>query len=312
VARPPRILIVRGGAIGDFIMTLPAIAALRAQWPAAEIEILGYPHIAELGRGEKYADAVRSIEAKAMAGFFVPNGQLDADLKNYFGSFNLVVSYLFDPDSLFADNVRRCGVKQVIEASPRPTEVHAAEHYCKPLEKLAIFVSSPRSKIVIRDDERSAAIRFLQEVGAGTRVVLHPGSGSEKKNWSVEKFAALARWISDELAAEVLLVEGEADKLPVAQVLKLISPRPARVLSGLKLRELAAVLEQCSLFVGNDSGITHLAAAVGMPTVALFGPSSLPIWEPRGEQVAVVKFGANDVAEVRRVVTSFLASAKLQ
>ena len=134
--KTPRILVVRGGAIGDFLMTLPAIGALRERWPDAHIEILGYPHIIELARGRYYADAVRSIEARAMAGFFAPNNILDPGLMDYFGGFNLVISYLFDPDSLFANNIRRCGVRQVIEASPKPREHHAAEHYCAPLGSL--------------------------------------------------------------------------------------------------------------------------------------------------------------------------------
>jgi heptosyltransferase-2 len=286
-------------------MTLPAIGALRAQWPAADIEILGYPHIAELGLGDRYADAVRSIEAKAMAGFFIPNGNLDPDLKNYFGSFNLVISYLFDPDSLFANNVRRCGVRQVIEASPRPTELHAADHYCKPLESLAIYVPAPRATIETTDKERAAASQVLSV--PGTRVAIHPGSGNETKNWPVQKFAALGRWFVDELAAQLAIVKGEADETPVRELVKLLEPRPVTIVSHLKLRELAAVLERCALFVGNDSGITHLAAAVGMPTIALFGPASSPIGEPRGEKVRVVPFGRDDVAEVRRAARAFLA-----
>src|SRR5512135_2059255 len=92
----PRILVVRGGAIGDFILTLPAIGALRDRWPDAHLEILGYPHILELANGRYYADAIRSIEARALAGFFVPHNILDPGLVDYFGSFQLVVSYLFD------------------------------------------------------------------------------------------------------------------------------------------------------------------------------------------------------------------------
>src|SRR5580658_3446270 len=121
-------------------MTLPAVGALRERWPEGHIEILGYPHITELARGRYYADATRSIDAKPTAGFFIPKAVLDAELMEYFGGFNLVISYLFDPDSIFANNVRRCGVKQVIEASPRPNDMHAAVHYCHPLESLAIYV----------------------------------------------------------------------------------------------------------------------------------------------------------------------------
>jgi heptosyltransferase-2 len=300
--KTPRILVVRGGAIGDFIMTLPAIGALRERWPEAHIEILGYQHIIELARGRYYADATRSIEASAMAGFFVPHGALDAGLMEYFGGFNLVVSYLFDPDSIFANNVRRCGVRQVVEASPRPSDLHAAEHYCKPLESLAIYVRAPRPRVYLTESDRAGASKFLERMGRERIVAVHPGSGGEKKNWPVEKFAALSRWLADELAVQLLVVQGEADEKPVKSLLQLIAPRPVTLARGLRLVELAGVLERCALFLGNDSGITHLAAAVGARVVALFGPSSFPIWEPRGGNVRVIRFGPDDVASARAAI----------
>ena len=297
----PRILVVRGGAIGDFILTLPAIGALRERWPGARIEILGYPHIVELAHGRGYADAVRSIEAKAMAGFFVPEGELDEALAEYFGSFQLVLSYLFDPDHVFAGNVRRCGVKHLVEASPRPVDCHAAEHYCKPLESLAIYVERPVPRVYPSATDCEAAKHIL---GVAKFVALHPGSGSERKNWPVEKFGAVARWLVDEMAAELVVVEGAADGAVVKQLVELVAPRPVRVARGVRLPELAAVLEKCVLFVGNDSGITHLAAAVGRPTVAMFGPVSLGIWEPRSWRwnVRVVRFGEGDIARTRGAI----------
>jgi len=308
--KTPRILVVRGGAIGDFIMTLPAIGALRERWPDGHIDILGYPHIIELANGRYYADGTRSIDAKPMAGFFIPNSVLDPDLMEYFGSFNVVVSYLFDPDSLFANNVRRCGVKQVIEASPRPKELHAAKHYCRPLEALAIYVEEPRPKVHPSEEDREAASRFLKMMGREPIVAIHPGSGGEKKNWPVENFAAVARWVADELAAQLLIVEGEADERVVKKLAKLLEPRTVTRATGLKLVELAAVLERCALFLGNDSGVTHLAAAVGIPVVAAFGSASPTIWEPRGERVRVVRFCDNDVAGVLGAIEEFWANRR--
>jgi len=302
----PRILVIRGGAIGDFIMTLPAIEALRGQWPAAHIEILGYPHIAGLAQDPRLADVVRSIEARAMAGFFVPNGILDPSLMDYFAGFNLVVSYLFDPDHMFADNVRRCGVKRVIEASPRPSDLPAARHYCKALESLAIFVEHPQPRVYLGEQNREFATEYLAGLEGERLVAMHPGSGSSHKNWAVEKFGAVGRWLIDEMAAQLLVIQGEADETAVGQLVRLLAPRPLRVVRGLKLTELAAVLERCSLFVGNDSGISHLAAAVKTPTVALFGPVSVPIWEPVGDTVQVVRFGAGDIDAVRRLMSEWL------
>jgi heptosyltransferase III len=302
MTKTPRILVVRGGAIGDFIMTLPAVGALRERWPDGHIEILGYPHIIELARGRYYADATRSIDARPMAGFFIPNAVLAPDLMEYFGSFNLVISYLFDPDGIFANNVRRCGVKQVVEASPRPKDARAAAHYCRPLEALAIYVDTPRPRVHPSESDREAASKFLKMAGREPIVAVHPGSGSEKKNWPVENFAAVARWISDELAAQLLIVQGEADERVVTKLTELLEPRRVTIARGLKLVELAAVLERCALFVGNDSGITHLAAAVGTPVVAAFGSVSPALWEPCGERVRIVRFNEHDVANVRMAI----------
>ena len=112
----PRILVIRGGAIGDFILTLPAVRLLRENFPDAHLEILGYRHIVALAEGRFYADATRSIEYGPMAGFFIPRSVLAPDLVEYFASFQQVVSYLFDPDGFFEANLRRAGVKNLLPA----------------------------------------------------------------------------------------------------------------------------------------------------------------------------------------------------
>ncbi|MCG3150384.1 MAG: hypothetical protein PCFJNLEI_03868 [Verrucomicrobiae bacterium] len=284
----PRILVIRGGAIGDFIMTLPVLAALRERWPAAHLEVLGYPHIAGLAAG--YVNGTRSMSDRALAGFFVPNGILDPNWMDYFASFAAVISYLFDPDEIFANNVKRCGVKQYIPGAPKPTDLPAARHYCRALEALAIYVDAPVPRVNVVAGPRTRT------------VVIHPGSGSEKKNWPVEKFGSLGRWVVDELNLPVAVVQGEADEKSVARLLAELSPRLVRVLAGLKLPELAVELAQCGVFVGNDSGITHLAAAVGTPVVAMFGPASPAIWQPPQPNARVIAFGPTDLPEVRRTM----------
>ena len=112
----------------------------------------------------------------------------------------------------------------------------------------------------------------------------------------------MCRWLVDELTAQLLIVAGEADESAVERLTELLAPRPFLTARGLKLVELAAVLERCALFLGNDSGITHLAAAVRTPTVALFGSASSAIWEPRGDEVRVVRFGSRDVQQARQAI----------
>src|SRR2546423_2485576 len=101
-AKVNRILIIRGGAIGDFILTLPALKALRDAYPGAVLEILGYKHIAAVAEQRFYAEAVRSVEYGPLSGFFAQHPALDLELSGYFGRFDLVIRYLFDPDGIFA------------------------------------------------------------------------------------------------------------------------------------------------------------------------------------------------------------------
>src|SRR4029453_596660 len=100
-----RILVTRGGAIGDFILTLPAVKSLREACPLAHIEILGYKHIAVVAGNRFYAQAVRSIEYGPLSRFFAKNSELPAELADYFASFDLIISYLYDPDRIFESNL---------------------------------------------------------------------------------------------------------------------------------------------------------------------------------------------------------------
>src|SRR5260370_1656130 len=106
-----RILIIRGGAIGDFILTLPALKALRDACPHAQIEILGYKHIAVLAENRFYAQAVRSIEYGPLSSFFAKNSEISEELTDYFASFDLLITYLYDPNQTFENNLRRCAVR---------------------------------------------------------------------------------------------------------------------------------------------------------------------------------------------------------
>jgi ADP-heptose:LPS heptosyltransferase len=126
-------------------------------------------------------------------------------------------------------------------------------------------------------------------------LAVHPGSGSPRKNWPAERFAALAR----QERAPWLLVHGPADDAAAA----VLAGVPGAVLArDLPLRTLAGVLARAGAYVGNDSGITHLAAAAGAPTVALFGATDPGTWAPIGPRVRVVDCGsAMDAATVEAV-----------
>jgi heptosyltransferase-3 len=280
-AAKPKILVIRGGAIGDFILTLPAIAALRRQFPQAHLEVLGYPHIAQLAVAGGLVDRVQPIEARGLAGFFARNGMLEPDLVDYFSGFELVISYLYDPDEIFKTNVGRCLVKQFIVGPHRPDEtelIHATQVFLKPLERLAIFDADPVPRLVIH------ASRITHHV-----LALHPGSGSEKKNWPEAKWAGLIRQIAATTNWHLLLVGGEAEGERLRRLAGAIPAARCSIAQGLPLAELAQRIQSGAAFVGHDSGITHLAAAVGLPCVVLWADTLEAIWRPQGDRLVVLK-----------------------
>src|SRR4030095_4389640 len=140
--RMNRILVIRGCAIGDFILTLPALKALRDARPQAHMEILGYKHIAVLAEERFYAQAVHSIEYGPLARFFARNSEPPAELADYFASFDLIVSYLYDPDWIFETNLRRCGVENLIYGPAQVVKnaVQPARHLARPIDELGIKV----------------------------------------------------------------------------------------------------------------------------------------------------------------------------
>ncbi len=275
-----KILVIRGGAIGDFVLTLPVLAALRAQLPEACLEVLGYPRVAGLAVAGGLADEVRAIEARPLAGFFARHGDLTPELQEYFAGFAVVISYLYDPDGFFQANVARCSKAQFIAGPHRPDDtagVHATEVFLKPLERLAIFDADPRPLLAL--NPRPSSLNQL---------ALHPGSGSERKNWPEAKWAGLLAHLVRSTKARILLVGGEAEEDRLERLSARLPPERVELARNLPLVELAVRLAGCRAFVGHDSGITHLAAALGLGGLVLWGETSQAVWRPRTEGMKIL------------------------
>jgi heptosyltransferase III len=305
-----RILVIRGGAIGDFILTLPALKALRDARPNAHIEILGYKHIAVLAENRFYAQAVHSIEYGALARFFASNSELPAELANYFASFDLIISYLYDPDQVFERNLRRCGVEYLICGPSRIVEStsHAARQLARPIEEMGIKVVDLSAKIFLSVEDQEFAQEFLA-TAPEPLVALHPGSGSSAKNWPLENWLALFSRIPEVSVCgecpSLVVVSGEADKTQTEQLERKCRGRNVCFAKNLPLPQLAAALER-SVFVGHDSGISHLAAATGAECILLFGPTDPDVWAPRNENVRVLQ---SETCHMRDLALDLVESA---
>lgn len=300
-------LFIRGGAVGDFILTLPAMQLVRDTLPEIEIEVLGYDSISQLATASGIAVETRSIEYGKLAHFFIPDAELDEELKNYFAGFSVVVSYLFDPDGYFHQNLRRAGVQHLVEASHRVDDqaqdsLAAAHQLAKPLEGLALYLDQPFIELHFESSKKTTDYD-----PDGPLIALHPGSGSPRKNWSLQAWIDVLDQIRQRHPEVMfLIVSGEAEAQGIDAFLASLDSAslPYQSARELPLPGLGARLRDCDLFLGHDSGMSHLAAACGLPCLLLFGPTAPHVWAPQNPAVKVISARNGDLhsIEAKQVV----------
>jgi ADP-heptose:LPS heptosyltransferase len=294
-----RILIIHQGALGDFILSLPAIRAFRHHYPDTTIEIWGYPEILRLVDRSVYADMIYSIDRERIASLFTPDIPAPASVLERFRSFDLMCLFGGERQTTFVDNLRRSGVKKVYRIDPFPPDgsnTHVIDHQTSQLSTLGLKVPLSTPTLFPPEDDGKRVASFLEQRGIDREalvVALHPGSGSKAKVWSPGNFAQLSTYLLEDDQVHLIVPIGPADKEHAEGYCNLIASDRMLPVTNLPLTELAALLKRCMVYVGNDSGVTHMAAAVGTPVVALFGPTDPKVWGPRGKHVHTVYRGVS-------------------
>ena len=297
-----KILVVRGGAIGDFILTAPVLSALRTTFPETDLELLTYPRVGPLALAAGLAHRVHPIDARPMASFFAKGGRLPADLADYFKGFAIILSYLFDPDRIFQENVLRCSKAQFIVGPHRPderAELHASDAFLQPLVRLAIFDADPVPRLTLNghgSDREDLVLpgptRQVSTVSSPRStddwLAVHPGSGSERKNWPEPLWKELLTRLNRETQLRVLLVGGEAEGERLTRLAAALPKERLRMAQSLPLTDLAVLLQQCQGYLGHDSGISHLAAALQLRGLVLWGSTNAEVWRPRSDRMRLL------------------------
>jgi ADP-heptose:LPS heptosyltransferase len=277
-----KILVIRGGALGDFILTLPVLAALSRHYPTHTLEILGYERAASLAVAGGLADRVSALESPALAGFFARGGTWSAQAAAFFAGFQLIVSYVFDPEKIFQSNVESCGAARFLAGPHRPDEataMHATRALLRPLETLGVRNADPRPRLHLLGATAASAEH---------RLALHPGSGSAQKNWPEAKWTELLAKLAAETDWNFLLIGGEVEGARCRRLAAVLPPQRVRLAQEIPLLELAREMRSCAAFIGHDSGITHLAAALDLPGLVLWGPSNEAVWRPVSDQMRLL------------------------
>jgi heptosyltransferase III len=299
-----RILVMRGGALGDFILGLPALRALRRAFPAAHLELVAPAAVLPLAY--PLVDLAIPIERSEMSAFF-GEAELPGDLASRYAGLDLAVVWLADQEGLVRRHFERLGTERVLQAPALPPDsrrVHATDYLLGTLRPFMPTSGSGAPPFAVpivhpSPDARKRTDDLLRNLGvlAESVVAIHPGSGGTWKCWPAARFAQVA----DVLTAHgrrVVLIQGPADEEVVEKVRASMKDEPSAVISGLPIMDLAALLSSCACYLGNDSGVTHLAAAVGVPVVAIFGPTDPAIWGPRGRSVEILRDGSGQLESI--------------
>jgi ADP-heptose:LPS heptosyltransferase len=292
-----RILVIRAGALGDCLLMLPALTALRAHFARRRIDVMGYPRRWEWVLGRGLVDAVHTIEHPGMHLLLCEGAEVPEPLKAFLGTYDVILSYRPDPDGIFESNLRALGARLVLSQPPfpppPPPTIHVADFALRLVAKLGALPAPAVPRLRLTAAELALTQRFFRahHVDPATEqiVVVHPGSGSEAKRWAIANFAALIDTLARHAQVRVVIVAGYAEQGVVSRLLALIHHAQPLVADNWPLLPTAALIGQATVFVGNDSGLSHLAAALGRPTVAIFGPTDPEIWGPRGAHVTVVQ-----------------------
>ena len=291
------ILAVHQGALGDFILALPVLEVLRETFSKAKLVILGYPRILELVKNRFYAEEVLSVDQRGMATFFAREGPLDPALSQFLGGVDLIIVFGKDRNGPLLTNLRRVCQGQVlhIHSFPPPGgRIHLTDHLMSEMSRHGFAVSGRAPRLFLNESDRVWAEDFWRKEGLSSEdrsrmAILHPGSGSKKKIWPPERFAELVEHLQKPPGSRTLVVVGPAEGKEIRDTFERMKDPGPIVAAGLPLVRLASIMEGGRLFIGNDSGISHLAAALGLPTLAIFGPTDPEVWSPRGEKVWVVR-----------------------
>ena len=281
-----RTLVLFPGALGDFVSFHPALEVLSAR--SRRLRILVRGGLGDLLPEGPSAPRVGSLEAPEVSRLFVEGAGAEPRVRRFFGSYDAIYSWTGAKDPVFMRNLRAVArvEPRLFPFRPPGTAVRWSEYY------LACVGAGAERLVSARLRFKPAAVDWAEELwraqGLSTRAVLAvtPGSGAVRKNWPLARFMEVCRWWRGETGGVPVVLLGPAEEERGME--EAIPADTARVFKGLSLARLAALLARCNAYVGNDSGPTHLAAGLGVPTVAVFRVTDPREWTPWGAKVTVV------------------------
>lgn len=277
-----KLLLVHHGALGDLITTFPAVIRLKKSFH--QIDLVCQKKLGRLAQSLKVVEGWFSLESASFASLY--SSVVDPEVKHLLQSYHDVI--LFSHSRQLQNSIQNIIGKTPYLIPPRPDKhqrIHISEHIFSSMVKCGLLAqghSIPNSMV-------SVAGNPIQKISKkdSPKILIHPGSGSIKKCWPVLNFIAVASSLVLK-GNQPEFILGPAEHF-LAETLSHNNKNRLKIHIMDDLIQFSSVLKTADAFIGNDSGISHLAAFIGLPTVAVFGPSDPKRWKPFGNAVTVVR-----------------------
>jgi predicted lipopolysaccharide heptosyltransferase III len=287
-----RVLVIRLRSIGDTVLTTPSLFALKRFLPQSQVDVLLEDWVAPLMDGFEYVDNVitltpKNIIARLRVAQKLRTGRYDVVYNLHGGTTaTLLTAATGAKHRVGYKSYQYSRLHQHLAPAPSVLwgreKTHSVEQQLGLLGWTGVPVTDrPASCLTITPEAKAAIDQRLQKQGIGTDdrfALIHPTAAFDTKQWAVDKFAKVAETLFD-CGMSIVGITAEKES-KVARALQEKSSRPVTTFTNLTLPELSALIARASLFVGNDSGVAHIAAAVGVPTVVIFGSSNVDHWRP--------------------------------
>ena len=296
---PKKILIRGPNWVGDAVLAIPALKAVRSNFPKAEITLLVRPWVAGLFTSAPFIDRVWTEEKPTKLGDWT---RITRDIRAFEFDVALLLPNSFESALMiflarvpkrigYATDGRAWMLTDSIE--PSNESQHQVHYYLELAKAIRAETDRPSIEIEATDEERENARKLLAEEGIARGdqfLVLNPGAAyGSAKRWHEDRFADVADILSGEMRIGVAMIGSEAER-PITEQIRTRMKRPSAILSGrTSLETLIGVLAESCLMITNDSGPMHIAAALGVPTVAVFGSTDERVTSPFGPRTRVVK-----------------------
>ena len=281
-----KILAIHQGALGDVILSFYGLAIVKNQRNAV-LDLLCRDPIGTVARSVGLADACFDIDGAKFCGLF--GGEVSSDLKDFVNGYHRVVVIGLSPN--IHDHLKTFFMGKIHWVPSRPPvqeKIHVARHLSLAFQQVGLLTPEKDPLLGGSRGEGTWLVRAERPAKATGGVIVHAGAGSHRKRWHLERFIALASMLSKE-GRDTCFMVGPAERDLLIPLNAVASSKGLQVHETDDLSKVVDLMAGTACFVGNDSGLSHLAAYLGVPTVTLFGPSDPARWAPFGTNVALLR-----------------------